>query len=452
MNTPLLDEFNNFHTKVRWCTPSIHPELPQVENIYLNDMSVSYHKIGSPLSDSGIFGEATKLAAKAYCADRTLFCVQGTTTSNFMVLRTLKKQLGTVNMLGTRNGHMSITTACNDYGINFIPIEPHYDQRLQIFTPNSVEEIAAGIKAHQPNVLFLSNPTYEGNSLDLPAVVKAARDIDPKLIIFVDEGWGAHFTFSSKMPASAMQAGADICTQSTHKQGCSLQQNSMLHWKERRIDSDEVYRSYRALSTTSPSFHLLAALDATRAFMEERGEEIIADTVELADYFVTKLKTVDGLEVHVSSDPTKLLLHFSEYDAPTIAEDLEKLGIISEKYEARNITFVVGFQSTKQHVDDTVAALKDSIKRLKPVKVDFPKLPTKIEIKPPLTPKPEAVLLDQAVGRTCDEYIIPYPPGIPLLAPGETIRQEHIDYIKAVRDKSELMTLFMSDPAHIRVV
>ncbi|HEX3568418.1 MAG TPA: hypothetical protein VHT70_01945 [Candidatus Saccharimonadales bacterium] len=452
MNTPLLNAFNSFHTKIRWCTPSIHPDLPQVRDIYANDMSVSYHKIGSPLTDTGLFGEATALAAKAYQADHTLFCVQGTTMSNFMVLRTLKNQLGDVRMVATRNAHMSIITGCKDYGITLIPIEPQYNQDLQIFTPNTLEQIMDGVKKHQPNVLFLSNPTYEGNSLDLKAIVAAVREYDPNIIIYVDEGWGAHFCFSPELPTSAMQAGADICTQSTHKQGCSLQQNSMIHWKDGRVNAEEVLRSYRSLSTTSPSFHLLAALDGTRAFMEARGEEVIGQMIEVAEYFVEQLRTVPDIEVHVSSDPTKILLHIPNHNASLIAEAIEAAGIIPEKYEVKNITLIVGFQSTKAEVDTTVETLKKVIKRMKPETITFPKFPITIETKPPVDTTPEAVSLDKAVGRVCDEYIIPYPPGIPVLAPGEVIRSEHIEYIRGVQAQHDRMTLFMSEPTTIRVV
>lgn len=453
MYTPLLDTFNSFHKAIRWCTPSIHPDLPKVQDIYANDMSISFHSLGSPLSDSGVFGEATALAAKAYNADHTLFCVQGTTTSNFMVIRALKNQLGAVNMVGTRNAHMSIVTPCRDYGINYIPIEPQYDQKLQLFRPNTIKQITDAIRANKPNVLFLSNPTYEGNSLDLPAVVTAVRQLDPKLIIFVDEGWGAHFSFSEKMPYSAMQAGVDICTQSTHKQGNSLQGNSMFHWKDGRIDSEEVFRAYRSLSTTSPSFHMLAAMDGTRAFMQERGAEIIDDAIALAEYFVKELGSIPEVEVSVASDLTKLMLHFPQHDVPVVAKYLEDAGIISEKYEARNITLIVGFQNTKAHVDKTVAELKKAVKKIKPAKAVFPKFPTAIQRKPLVsTENAQAVSFTDAVGRVCAEYIIPYPPGIPLIAPGEVIRQEHIDYIKAVQAKSDLMTIFISEATTIRVV
>lgn len=453
MYTPLLDAFNSFHKLTRWCTPSIHPDLPQVKDIYANDMSTSYHAIGSPLVDTGLFGEATTLAAKAYQADHTLFCVQGTTTSNFMVLRALKNQLGTVKMLGTRNAHMSVVTACQDYGIRYIPIEPLYDQKLQLFRPNTLEQIMEGIRTHKPNVLFLSNPTYEGNSLDLTVVIAAVRKYDPSIIIFVDEGWGAHFCFSPKLPASAMQAGADICTQSTHKQGNSLQQNSMFHWNEGRINSAEVYRAYRSLSTTSPSMHMLAALDGTRAFMEARGKEVIDKAITVAEYFTKQLKTIPEIEVSVASDPTKLLMHFSSHDAPVVAEQLEKHGIICEKYEARNITLVVGYQCTKQDADKTVAALKKIVKQIKPTKVELPIFPTAIQRQPPAQrKKPQAVSFSKAIGRVCDEYIIPYPPGIPVLAPGEVIREEHITYVKSVQAHKELMTIFMSESTSIHVM
>ena len=450
MQTPLLDDFNSFASVIRWSTPSIHPDVPQVRDIYANDMGTGYHKIGSALTNTGIFGEATALAAEAYQADHTLFCVQGSTTTNFMILRALKYQLGTVTMLGGRNAHMSIITACHDYGINFIPIEPRFDQDLQLFIPNTVEEIMTGVRAHRPNVLFLSNPTYEGNSVDLLAVISAVRAHDPNIIIFIDESWGAHFSFSPKLPASAMQAGADICTQSTHKQGGALTQSSMLHWKGSRIDSAEVYRAYRALCTTSPSYHMLAALDGTRAFMQARGEEAIDNAIQVADYFVEQLQAIPEIETHVASDPTKLLLHIPDYDVPAMVALLEDDGIVVEKYDVHNLTIVVGFQSTRQHVDTTVTSLQKILRSLPPAATTVPVFPTRVERKEHANGEPQMVLLHEAVGRTCDEYITPYPPGIPLLVPGEVIREEHIEYIKAVQAAGKLMTLFMSEPMYIR--
>src|SRR6185369_7011924 len=108
------------------------------------------------------------------------------------------------------------------------------------------------------------------------------------IIIFVDEAWGSLFPFSEKMPTSAMEAGADICFQSTHKQGSGLQQTSMIHWQGDRIDEKTIKYSYKSLITTSPSFHLLASLDGARYLMQTQGSKIIDDLIEVADTLGTE--------------------------------------------------------------------------------------------------------------------------------------------------------------------
>ena len=151
------------------------------------------------------------------------------------------------------------------------------------------------------NVLFVTNPTYEGLSIDLPKLVDAVRKINDKIIIFVDEAWGSLFSFSNKMPISAMESGADVCVQSTHKQGSGLQQSSMIHWKGNRIKSRFILDSYKSLSTTSPSFHLLASLDAARYMMETQGESIIDELINVSDSLRNELSKVENIKV-VSPD------------------------------------------------------------------------------------------------------------------------------------------------------
>jgi len=139
-----------------------------------------------------------------------------------------------------------------DYGINLIFLEPNINQVHQLFLPNTEEQICEGIEKNKPQVLLLTNPTYEGMCLDLKTIVSTIRKKYPELIVFVDEAWGAHLHFSDRLPTSAMEAGADICVQIRIKQGGSLQQSGMIHWKEGRINRDLLIESYRSLGTSSP--------------------------------------------------------------------------------------------------------------------------------------------------------------------------------------------------------
>ncbi len=467
---PLLSVINNeLGGVIKWCTPSIHPMVPRVNSIYENDISISYHSLGNPSLNTGIFKEAHELAAKAYKAERTLFSVNGSTGSNFIVFRALKHQLGKVRMLAQRNVHKSVSVATEDYRINVTYLKPHYDQKLQIFVPNTLKEIVEGLKENpETNVVFFSNPTYEGLSLDLTKVISAVRKINSKIIIFVDEAWGAHFPFSDKLPVCAMEAGADICVQSIHKQGSGLQQTSMIHWQGSRIDEKFVMDSYKSLITTSPSFHLLASLDGSRYLMETMGEEIIGELIDVADYLKESLAKISAITVIYPSeikkkypqvgavDSTKVLINVKKTGLAgyEIAKHLEAgYGVVVEKYEADNILFISTFKNSRFDVEETARYLKETIKDLSKGKrkthKGFPDFPVKIIKKLPSYEVNGAKLfkvdLNKSVGLVCAEDVVPYPPGIPLIVKGEVIQKEHIEYLNALRNCKGLISVVMND-------
>lgn len=420
--------------------------------------------------DTGVFHQAHKLAAKAYKADHTLFSVNGSTGSNFIVLRALKHQLGKVKMLAQRNVHKSISCAIEDYQIDVAYLKPHYDNKLQIFVPNKIEEIVSSLKKDPSiNLLLLSLPTYEGLSIDLKQLVKQVRRFNNDLIIFVDEAWGAHFPFSHKMPVCAMEAGADICVQSTHKQGSGLQQTSMIHWQGNRVKRRFVLDSYQCLITTSPSFHLLASIDAARYLMETQGKEIIDDLLEVSNNLREGLKRIPGVRVisedYIIShhkqvtaiDKSKVLVNVAETGISgfELAHYLEeKYKVIVEKYEASNILFLTTFQNSQFEAEQTIKYVKDAIGTLQKMKnrpktIVFPEFPENIlkdrssfSVNGNHFTKED---IAKSVGKVCAEYVVPYPPGIPLLAKGEIIQKEHIEYLNALRHYKDLTYVLMSD-------
>lgn len=423
--------------------------------------------------DSGIFHKANVLAAKAYGADHTLFSVNGSTGSNFMILRALKNQLGEMKLLAQRNVHKSISVASEDYHIDVEYLDPHYVDSLQIFAPNTIEEVLEGLKRSQANVLLITNPTYEGLSMDLKKLVQAVRTYNDDIIIYIDEAWGAHFPFSKEMPLSAMKAGADICVQSTHKQGCGLQQTSMIHWNDGRIDVAWLKDSYKSLMTTSPSFHLLASLDGSRYFMEKNGAEEIGKLVKLGAAFrkaVNNSKKLKGKVVAIEpkeltnsyaamTDSTKVLVHLEGFSGMELAKRLEdNYKIIVEKYEANNVLFIMTFQNTVADVKHTVEAIEKEMETMKPESQRFPKFPDKIQKKlssyvAKTLPK-ESVKIEDAVGRVTAEDIVPYPPGIPMLVKGEVIQPAHVTYLEQLRKTKDLLTVIIIDESikNIKVI
>lgn len=443
---------------IRWCTPSIEADHERVKNIYESDMSVSFEGLGFPSEPSGIFLEAYKRAAKAYKSDRTLFTVNGSTGGNFIILRSLSKQIPNLRILAQRNIHKSVLYACQDYGINLLFLDAHIDSRLQMFLPNSIKEIAQAIEKTKPHVFLITNPTYEGLTVDLKKLVRTIRAINPKIIIYVEEAWGAHLSFCDKLPISAMDAGADICVQSTHKQGGSLQQGAMIHWREERINSDVLLESYRSLSTSSPSYILLASLDAARQNMETNGEKRIEKSLKIAEKLSEKLETIPGFKIAsltnlrrksrgtFGKDETKIILDVSKsgFNGFELARLLEeKYNIIVEKYNATSILFLVTFPSKMENVKKTVNALREITKDNKPlsdlthlplleIPHDVPRILELGEVVKLLQNQIEKIPLKDAKGRISAESITPYPPGIPTTIQGEEFTSKAIVYYQTI--------------------
>ncbi len=441
------------HKAIRWCTPSIDLTFTQVKNPYASDTSISFESLGYPSDPSGIFKKIYDQAAKAYGADHTLFSVNGTTGSNFMVLRALSKQIPNLRVLSERNVHRSIVAACEDYGINLIFLEPNIDQEHRLFLPNTEKQIYEGIAKTKPQVLLLINPTYEGLSLNLKKVISTVHKKYPKLIVFVDEAWGAHLHFSKKLPTSAMEARADICVQSTHKQGGSLQQSGMIHWREGRINKDLLVESYRSLGTSSPSYLLLASLDAARETMEKKGKNKLERMLMLARRLSDEISRIDGFEVVSTGylkenypsvyekDETKVILDvakagFSGYEVAKILE--RKYNIVVEAYNVKTLLFLVPFRATLNDIHYTVTAIREIAQRpqRRKIVVEFNfKIPTNIprilelnEVTKLLWSQIEKVPLTKAVGRIAAEHITPFPPGIPITIKGEEFSKEIVRY------------------------
>ncbi len=455
---------NHARKSIRWCTPSLDNVSSRVANPYESDTSVSYQLLGFPSEPSGIFKKAYDAAAIAYGADRTLFSVNGSTGSNFTVLRALSKQIPNLRVLAQRNVHKSIVAACEDYSINLMFIPPRIDNKLQIFLPNTINEILRALQRSTPQVLLITNPTYEGLTLDLSSLIKIVRKRYPNLIIFIEEAWGAHLHFSKKLPISAMQAGADICVQSTHKQGGALQQAGMIHWKTDRINSELLIDSYRNLSTTSPSYTLLASLDAAREMMVDRGSKVIDHIFDIGSKLskeisrIPKFKLITKVEIKRQNpsvydcDGTKIIVDITEtgLSGYQIAQELEEQQVIVEAYNEYSLLFLIPFRSTVHDVKQTVKAMRR-------IKVNYDnKIISRLSLKIPrnisrilevgdvaklLPNQIEKVPLVKAYGRISAENITPYPPGIPTTIKGEEFTPEIIKYYLALKKYPNLHIL-----------
>lgn len=373
---------------------------------------------------------AQELAAKLWHADETIFFVNGTTSAiQAMILGTLKA--GDLVMI-PRNVHRSVISGLILSGAVpiFLPIE--FDAEFNLPLNVSVTTIERAIKKFpQARAILLVSPNYYGVAADLEKISALAHEAG--MILLVDEAHGAHLQFSAELPLSAMDSGADLAAQSTHKLLGALTQCSMLMLRKKFAEHVKVAASL--LQTTSPNQILLASLDIARLQMEVDGREKVSRAVELAKKLRGELN-LRGFKVFNSDDVTKLTVNvealgLSGYEAEKILRN--ELQIQCELSDAANLLFLITYADD----ETTVSKLVDALKLLprRPRKFSTPPIITKEILSAELSPREtfyspvEVVELEKSIGRICAEEVTFYPPGIPLLMPGEKISAQVVELI-----------------------
>lgn len=404
-----------------------------------------------PLDDlhqpHGIIKKAQELAAEAFGADYTFFSVQGTSGA---IMTMVMSVCGPGDkIIVPRNVHKSVMSAIVFSGAVPVFVHPEVDPVLGIshgITPEAVS------KALQQNpdakAVLVINPTYYGISADLKGIVDIAHTYH--VPVLVDEAHGVHIHFDDELPLSAMQAGADMSATSVHKLGGSLTQSSILNMKEGLVSKNRVQSIFSMLTTTSTSYILLASLDVARKRLATEGEILIKETTRLAQKTRRRINDIDhlycvgseilGTKATYDYDPTKLII--SVKDLGITGHDAEKwlrevYHIEVELSDLYNILCIVTPGDTETELDLLVKALKDlsdtfaHLSGKVDVKVLLPEIPSLA-----LTPRDafyadtEFVPLSDSAGRIIAEFVMVYPPGIPIFIPGEIITEENIAYIQ----------------------
>ncbi|MGE6631241.1 aminotransferase class I/II-fold pyridoxal phosphate-dependent enzyme [Bacillus sp. NPDC077027] len=419
---------------------------------FIGDNALSIDLINiEPLDDlhspKGIIKEAQDLAAEAFGADHTFFSIQGTSGA---IMTMVMSVCGPGDkIIIPRNVHKSIMSAIVFSGAIPIFIHPEIDKELGISHGITPESAKKALTEHpDAKGLLVINPTYFGISADLKTIVDIAHSFD--VPVLVDEAHGAHIHFHEKLPLSAMQAGADMAATSVHKLGSSLTQSSILNMKEGLVSKDRVLSILSMLTTTSTSYLLLASLDVARKRLAIEGKALIDEAIRLADSARHRLNEIDGIicvgedilgtASTFDYDPTKLII--SVKDLGLNGHDVEKwlresYNIEVELSDLYNILCIVTPGDTEETIEALVSALKEvasisshDAKRRTPTEVLLPDIPSLA-----MTPRDafyattEMIPLKEAVGRITAEFVMVYPPGIPIFIPGEIISEENISYI-----------------------
>ncbi len=396
-----------------------------------------------------VIKEAEQLAAEAFGAAHAFLMVGGTTSAvQSMVLAVCKRG---DKIILPRNVHRSVINAMVLCGAVPVYVNPDVDQRLGIALGMKVSQVEEAIKENPDAVaIFVNNPTYYGICSDIRSIVKLAHDND--MYVLADEAHGTHFYFGDNLPIDAISAGADMAAVSMHKSGGSLTQSSIL------LIGKEMHEGYvrqiiNLTQTTSASYLLLSSLDISRRNLALRGKEIFAQVMDLAEYARKEISNIGGYYAY-SSD---MINHDSIYDFDKTKLSIYTLDIglagievydkLRDEYDIQiefgdmgNILAYLSIGDRKQDIERLASSLAE-IKRLNSRGKEG--LMPHEYISPELAVSPQAAFyadkeqldLQETSGRICSEFLMCYPPGIPILAPGEMITDRILHYIIYAKEK-----------------
>ena len=427
-----------------------NPELAAFLGSACLDVDVNSMKMLDNLCHPvSVIRDAERLAAEAFRAAHAFFMVSGTTGSvQAMVLSAVGRG---DKIIMPRNVHRSAINSLILCGAIPIYVNPGIDDILGIALGMRVEDVAAAIARHpDAKAVFVNNPTYYGICSDLRAITELAHAHGMKVL--VDEAHGTHLYFNDRLPVAAMDAGADMAAISMHKSGGSLTQSSLLLCSD-SMPLGYVHQIINITQTTSASYLLLASLDISRRNLALRGWEVVDKIIDLVayardeinaigDYYAYGRELIDGAAVF-DFDTTKL----SIFTRPTGLAGIEVYDILRDDYDIQtefgdiaNLLAYVSVGDRSKDIERLVAALaeirrnyrKDPSKTLKmeyidPVVVCGPQDAFYAE--------KESLPIAKSCGRICSEFVMCYPPGIPILAPGEQITEEILTYIRYAKKK-----------------
>ena len=403
---------------------------------------------------------AEELAAEAFGAAHAFLMVGGTTSSvQAMILSVCGRN---DKIILPRNVHRSVINAMILCGAHPVYVNPEVDNKLGISLGMQVAEVEKAIKENPEAVAVLvNNPTYYGICSDLRTIVQVAHA--HKMLVLVDEAHGTHLYFGENLPVCAMDAGADMASVSMHKSGGSLTQSSLL-LTGKNVNWEYVSQIINLTQTTSASYLLISSLDISRRNLALRGKESFEKVSRMAEYAREEINSIGGFYAYGKDminggsiydfDVTKL----SVYTRDIGLAGIEVYDLLRDEYDIQielgdiaNILAYISIGDRIQDIERLVGALAD-IKRLYAKNPE--QMPNAEYIKPTVCVSPQtafygekkSVPIRETEGMICSEFVMCYPPGIPILAPGEMITREIIDYIIYAKEKGCSMQ-GMQDPA-----
>ncbi|VEP13700.1 Arginine/lysine/ornithine decarboxylase [Hyella patelloides LEGE 07179] len=416
------------------------PELPELDNLFAPQDAIL---------------KAQDLASQCFGADRTWFLINGSTCG---IISAIVATCGAGDkIILPRNIHQSAIAGLIISGAIPVFVNPEHDNIRNItynITPQALKKTLN--QYPETKAVMVLHPSYQGVCGDLRAISEITNQHNIPLL--VDEAHGGHFAFHEQLPPSALSLGADLTVQSTHKVLGAMTQASMLHLRGTRINPQRISKALQIMQSTSPSYILLASLDAARKQMALQGEQFMEKALELADLARENIANIPKLSVLEFSpkpgfkhlDKTRLTVDIRElgitgYEADEILH--QQLGVTCELPLLYHLTFIITFGNNQQDIEKliqgfvTLCSTTNQNKQSSSPATITPSTP-KLQLSPreAYFAATETIPLSEASDRISGELICPYPPGIPVLMPGEVITSEAIDYLQKVLNSGGIIT------------
>ena len=388
--------------------------------------------------------ESMNACAKAFGAEKSFFLVNGSTSGiHAMLLSSFRKG---DKILVARNCHMSVINGMILFGLHPVFVTPQFSDSWQWVMP---VELPAWEKAigENPDIegVIVTSPDYMGFCTP---VAKLARLLHASgKLLLVDEAHGAHFAFSRKLPETALEQGADLCVQSLHKTMPALTQSAVLHIGSPQVDANRVQRAVSMLTTTSPSYAVMASIDYARYIFEKEGEEKYEKLLILLSEMKQELSRMKNFRLipdktgNISRDPTRMVIDTSQSDITgheLYRRIKDKYGIVPEMADDCHVVFIVTPSDTEKELDslkrcfielDNQSKHSDAVTSC--LSLFEMEHSTTSDI-PDFWDKCVELPLDETEGYVSAGMVTPYPPGIPVICPGETINRKQIKYLQQV--------------------
>jgi arginine/lysine/ornithine decarboxylase len=454
--TPLLDAIANFiDTKPAYFRIPGHRLEKGISSKWMEkvgDRIFAYDVTETPMTDDlhspeDAIKEAQELLSVLYKSDKSFFLVNGSTCGNEAMI--ISAALEGEKIMIARNAHKSAMMGLVISGATPVYVMPQilHDWGIHgVLTPESVRQ---GFEENPDcKALFLVSPSYYGICSDLRAIADICHEYGALLL--VDEAHGGHVYFDNRLPIGALEAGADMCVQSMHKVTGALTQSSVLHIKSHGVGEEALERITKNLhlvQSTSPSYLLMTSLDCARYELAINGGKMMDKAIELAEYARERINNIAGFKCMEGSetvDRTRLVISAKQLGITGFELDellFGKYQVNMELSDYENVLAIVTYANEKEDLDRLINAcveISNSHKKgsigLENNKIEFPPTPPQL-----MTPrkayfsKTSEINWSKAKGKISAQMIAPYPPGIPVVYPGELITDEIWEYLEQFR-------------------